>query len=50
MLFMALAPVVLTEDNDLIKWNWTFNGQYSVAFVYDCQFLGAMSNYPAPTI
>jgi hypothetical protein len=47
MLFMALAPVTLTDQVDIITWKWTPNGQYTVASAYECQFLGAMTKFPA---
>jgi hypothetical protein len=45
LLFMTLAPLSLTEHNDTISWTWTADGKYSAALAYDCQYLGAMSNF-----
>jgi hypothetical protein len=50
MLFLALNPVTLSQENDSIKWNWTPDGRYSVASTYECQFLGSFSKFPAPEI
>jgi hypothetical protein len=50
MLFMALESVSLTDQEDSIKWRWTVNDSYSVASAYECQFLGAMINFPATEI
>jgi hypothetical protein len=49
MLFMALAPVTLTDQDDSIVWRWTTNGCYSVASAYECQFLGAMIRFQLQT-
>jgi hypothetical protein len=40
---MALSLVHLSQHKDKIKWRWTSNGQYSVAFAYECQFQGAIT-------
>lgn len=50
MLFMALAAVQLNEEKDQIFWRWTNDGNFSVASAYDCQFLGAMTSFPATKI
>jgi hypothetical protein len=47
MLFMALAPVTLTNEPHIIKWRWTTNDQYYVASAYDCQFIGAIQKFPS---
>jgi hypothetical protein len=47
ILFMALAPVTLSDEPDTIKWRWIANEQYSVASVYDCQFIGAIQKFPS---
>jgi hypothetical protein len=50
MLFMALSTVTLNDQDDTISWRWTSNGCYSVAFAYECQFLGAMIRFPTADI
>jgi hypothetical protein len=45
LLFMALAPISLTDLNDSISWTWIADGKYLVASAYSCQFNGAMSTF-----
>jgi hypothetical protein len=47
MLFTALAPVSLIDQLDLITWNWTMDGQYTITSAYECQFLGALQKIPS---
>jgi hypothetical protein len=49
MLFMTLASVTLTNQDDGILWKWTANGKYTVS-AYECQFLGARSHFSADDI
>jgi hypothetical protein len=37
---------VLSDQPDTITWKWTRDGSFSVAFGYDCQFLGAVHKIP----
>jgi hypothetical protein len=50
MLFMALDPISLSDQNDSITWRWTANGCYSIASAYECQFLESMISFPAADI
>jgi hypothetical protein len=50
MLFIALASVTLTNQEDEINWKWTTNGKYSVFSAYECQFIGAMSHFSVDDI
>jgi hypothetical protein len=49
-LHMAISSVNLTEDKDQIFWNWMTNRKYSVASTYKCQFIGALTPFPASQI
>jgi hypothetical protein len=50
LLFMAPASVKLTDKQDQITWLWTADGKYSVVSAYECQFMGAISTFPAKQI
>jgi hypothetical protein len=50
MLFMALEDVSLSDQPDKITWKWTHDGNYTVAYAYDYQFIGAMQRFPASFI
>jgi hypothetical protein len=41
-----LSIVNLQEENDVISWRWTADGQYSVSYAYECQFRGAFAQFP----
>lgn len=42
--------VVLSDQNDEIKWKWTSDGKYTVALAYKSQFIGATTPLPAAYI
>jgi hypothetical protein len=50
MLFMALEPVQLNHEKDIIKWRWTDDGIFSVSSAYNCQFKGLISQFPSTPI
>jgi hypothetical protein len=50
LLYIALSTVVLNDQRDQIIWRWTSNGQYTAALAYNCQFIGAMTSFPAKDI
>jgi hypothetical protein len=50
LLFMALAEVNLTDQNDTIHWKWTANDKFTVASAYKCQFNGFITSFPASDI
>jgi hypothetical protein len=45
-LALLLSTVNLQEENDVISWRWTADGQYSVSSTYECQFRGAFAQFP----
>jgi hypothetical protein len=47
---MPISAISLSDQKDKIIWKWTLNGKYTVASAYNCQFLGAMSNFHALVI
>jgi hypothetical protein len=50
LLFMAISGVNLSHQIDKIFWRWTPYGKFSVPSVYECQFHGSMTFFPAPII
>jgi hypothetical protein len=50
LLFMALSLVQLMQQNDVIKWRWTSNGQYSAASAYAYQFQGSFVQFLAKDV
>jgi hypothetical protein len=50
MLFMALSPMSLLDQDDSIALRWTANRCYSVASTYECQFFGTMIGFPTTDI
>jgi hypothetical protein len=47
MLHMTLSSISLTDQKDQIFWKWTNDRKFSVSSAYNCQFIGAMSTFPA---
>jgi hypothetical protein len=47
LLFMALAPVQLSDMHDSIRWKWKGDGKYTVVSTYECQFLVASEKFPS---
>jgi hypothetical protein len=45
-MFMALALVALSDQDDRITWRWTRDGKHTVSSAYDVQFRGAYSRFP----
>jgi hypothetical protein len=50
LLFMALASVALSDQDDRITWRWTRDGKYTVSSAYDVQFRGAYARFPASRV
>jgi hypothetical protein len=38
LLYMALVPIELSDQQDAILWKWSTDGKYSAASVYECQW------------
>jgi hypothetical protein len=45
-MFMALALVALSDQDDRITWRWTRDGKHTVSSAYDVQFRGAYARFP----
>jgi hypothetical protein len=50
LLFMALSDVQFSDQQDIIRWKWTADGQYIVTSAYECQFEGSIVQFPAMSI
>jgi hypothetical protein len=50
LLFMVISSVVLTNQRDEIFWKWTKDDRYFLASAYKCQFLRAMTRFPATSL
>jgi hypothetical protein len=48
MLFMALEPIQLNHQKDVIR--WAADGTFTGSLAYNCQFRGSISQFPATPV